>query len=71
MKLESEEQQGEASTSAASIGGSSDQAEVKTAGQPLADFLMQLEDYTPTVKFDPWKCVINAINLPRVYFADS
>lgn len=23
--------------------------EVKTAGQPLSDFLMQLEDYTPTV----------------------
>lgn len=23
--------------------------ENKTAGQPLADFLLQLEDYTPTV----------------------
>ena len=23
--------------------------ETKTAGQPLSDFLMQLEDYTPTV----------------------
>ena len=28
----------------------SDQTEdPKTAGQPLADFLLQLEDYTPTV----------------------
>lgn len=27
--------------------GSSD--EPKTAGQPLSDFLLQLEDYTPTV----------------------
>lgn len=42
MKLESDDLQGEAS--------GSDQAESKTAGQPLADFLMQLEDYTPTVK---------------------
>jgi hypothetical protein len=24
--------------------------DVKTAGQPLSDFLLQLEDYTPTVK---------------------
>lgn len=23
--------------------------ETKTAGQPLSDFLLQLEDYTPTV----------------------
>jgi len=23
--------------------------EIKTAGQPLSDFLLQLEDYTPTV----------------------
>ena len=23
--------------------------DVKTAGQPLSDFLLQLEDYTPTV----------------------
>jgi hypothetical protein len=44
MKLESDDQ-GEASGASGS-----DQAESKTAGQPLADFLMQLEDYTPTVK---------------------
>lgn len=25
--------------------------EIKTAGQPLSDFLLQLEDYTPTVCF--------------------
>lgn len=24
--------------------------DVKTAGQPLSDFLLQLEDYTPTVR---------------------
>ena len=26
--------------------------EIKTAGQPLSDFLMQLEDYIPTVRKD-------------------
>jgi hypothetical protein len=46
MKLENEDKQGEASTSGSAAG---DQGEAKTAGQPLADFLMQLEDYTPTV----------------------
>lgn len=25
--------------------------EIKTAGQPLSDFLLQLEDYTPTVRY--------------------
>lgn len=25
--------------------------DVKTAGQPLSEFLMQLEDYTPTVSY--------------------
>lgn len=25
--------------------------EVQTQGQPLSDFLMQLEDYSPTVRF--------------------
>lgn len=25
--------------------------ETRTAGQPLSDFLQQLEDYTPTVMF--------------------
>ncbi|XP_059472100.1 transcription initiation factor TFIID subunit 10-like [Neocloeon triangulifer] len=49
MKLESDDQGKEAATSGASAGGSSEQADSKTAGQPLADFLMQLEDYTPTI----------------------
>jgi hypothetical protein len=47
MKLESDEQ-GEAS-------GASGSEESKTAGQPLADFLMQLEDYTPTVNIKDLK----------------
>ncbi|XP_071451664.1 transcription initiation factor TFIID subunit 10-like [Hetaerina americana] len=29
--------------------GSNDTSEVKSAGQPLSDFLMQLEEYTPTI----------------------
>ncbi|XP_065338994.1 transcription initiation factor TFIID subunit 10-like [Cloeon dipterum] len=46
MKLESEEKCTDGNTSGATGG---DQAESKTAGQPLAEFLMQLEDYTPTI----------------------
>lgn len=28
--------------------------DTKSAGQPLSDFLLQLEDYTPTVNISYW-----------------
>ena len=43
--------------------GMSGSGDVRTAGQPLSDFLLQLEDYTPTVSI-----ICHELTLNTYYF---